>query len=232
MATTLTTIVTNVRTNLQESTAKLWTDAEIIVHLNAAIKDLWRALNSRYQDFFFATTTAVTYTASAETLSSVPAGVSTILGLELADPTLYPSLVFVYKNYNSIEFQSARAMEDQDPDAMGRVYFCATGAGAPTGAPTIYLAPQLTAALTLRLSYVPVVATLVAANDNPIPGESDRALECYATAYARAKIRDNSAPDPEWLALYATEKVNILDAVAPRQEVTEAVAESIFEEFY
>lgn len=231
MATTLTTILGNVRVNLQETTAKLWTDAELVVHLNAGIKDLWRALNTQYQDFFFATTTAVTYTASAETLSSVPAGVSTILGLELADPTLYPSLVFVYKNYNSNEFQSARAMADQDPTTMGRVYFCATGAGAPTGAPTIYIAPQLSAALTLRLSYIPVVGTLVAANDNPVPGESDRALECYATAYARAKIRESGAPDPEWLALYATEKTNILVAVAPRQEVTDQVAESVFGEY-
>ena len=139
MATLLSAIITNVRTNLQEPTAKLWSDAEIVVHLNSGIKDLWRALNSQYQDFFFTTTTAVTYTASAETLSSVPAGVSTILGLELADPTLYPGLVFVYKNYNSDEFISARAAADQDPSTSGRIYFCATGAGAPTGGTEIVM---------------------------------------------------------------------------------------------
>lgn len=231
MATPLSTILTAVRVNLQETTAKLWTDAEIVVHFNAGIKDLWRALNTQYQDFFFTTTTAVTYTASAETLSSVPAGVSTILGLELADPTLYPNLVFIYKAYNSDEFIASRAQADQDPSNGGRIYFCATGAGAPTGAPTIYLAPQLSAALTLRLTYIPVVGTLVAANDNPVPGESDRALECYATAYARAKILENGAPDPEWLALYATEKTNILVAVSPRQEVTDQVAEGVFGEY-
>ena len=206
MATALSTIITNVRTNLQESTAKLWTDAEIVVHLNAGIKDLWRALNTQYQDFFFTTTTAVTYTASAETLSNVPAGVSD-------------------------EFISARASADQDPSNSGRIYFCATGAGAPTAAPTIYLAPQLSAALTLRLSYIPVIATLTSANDNPVPGESDRALECYATAFCRAKITEGNAPDAEWLALYATEKANILVAVAPRQEVTDQIAESVFGEY-
>lgn len=231
MATPLSTILANVRINLLETTAKLWTDAEIVSHLNSGIKDLWRALNTQYQDFFFATSTAVTYTASAETLSSVPAGVSTILGLELADPTLYPGLVFVYKNYNSDEFIAARAGADQDPTTMGRVYFCATGAGAPTGAPTIYIAPQLSAALTLRLSYIPVVGTLTSANDNPIPGESDKALECWATAMARSKIREEQTPDPEWLALYATEKTNILVAVAPRQEVTDQIAESVFGEY-
>ena len=231
MATPLSTILTAVRVNLQETTAKLWTDAEIVVHFNACIKDLWRALNTQYQDFFFATSTAVTYVASAETLSNVPAGVSTILGLELADPTAYPNLIFVYKNYNSEEFISARASADQDPANGGRIYFCATGAGAPTAAPTIYIAPQLSAALSLRLSYIPVVGTLVAANDNPVPGESDRALECYATGYARAKIRESGAPDPEWLALYATEKQNILVAVTPRQEVTDQVAESVFGEY-
>jgi len=231
MATPLTTILTAVRVNLQESTAKLWTDAEIVVHLNAGIKDLWRALNTQYQNFFFTTAVDVTYVASAETLSNVPVGVSTILGLELADPTLYPGIIFVYKDYNSDEFISARAAADQDPASSDRVYFCATGAGAPTGAPTIYMAPQLSADLTLRLSYIPVVGTLVAANNNPVPGESDRALECYATAFARAKIRDSGAPDPEWLALYATEKQNILVAVAPRQEVTDQIAESVFGEY-
>ncbi len=229
MATTLTTILSAVRINLQEPTAKLWTDAEIVAHFNSCIKDMWRSLNTVYQDFFFTTSIAVTYVSSAETLTGVPAGVSTITGLELADPSLYPGLIFEYAGYTSDKMIAARAMADQSPTGIGRVFFCATGAGAPTGAPTIYIAPQLSANLTLRLTYIPVLDTLVAANNNPVPGESDKALECWATAHARSKIREEQTPDPEWLALYATEKQSIIVAVTPRQEVTDQIAESPFE---
>lgn len=231
MATPLSTILASVRINLQEETAKLWTDAEIVAHLNSGIKDLWRALNTQYQNFFFTTSTAVTYAASAETLANVPSDVSTILGLELVTPSTYPSIVFEYKDYSSVEFQSARAATALDPTTAGRIFFCATGAGAPTAAPTVYIAPKLTAALTLRLTYIPTVGTLTSASNNPVPGESDKALEAWATAHARSKIRPDQAPDPEWLAIYATEKTNILVAVAPRQEVTDQVAESVFGEY-
>ena len=101
MATKLSVILGRVRDNLQEPVAKLWTDAILYGHINAGIKDLARSLNTQYQNFFFDTDTGVTYVSEAETLSNVPEDVSTILGLELADPTLYPGLVFVYKDYNA-----------------------------------------------------------------------------------------------------------------------------------
>lgn len=231
MPTKLSTILTAVRDNLHEPVAKLWSDARLLAHLNSGIKDLARSLNTQYQNFFFETNPNVTYVASSDRLSNVPAHTSTILGLELVDPTLYPGLIFVYKDFNADEFISARAVSAQSPTNRGRVFFCATGAGAPTGAPTIYIAPKLDTNLSLRLTYVPSLNDRTADDHNPVPGESDKALECWATAHARSKIREDQTPDPEWLALYATEKANILTAITPRQEVTDQVAESVFGEY-
>lgn len=231
MATPLSTIVANVRINLQEAVAKLWTDAELLGHVNSGIADMRRALNTQYQNFFFDVNPNVKYAASADRLSSVPQDVSTILGLELADPTLYPGIEFEYKDYNAREFRAARAVPAQDATGAGRIFFCAAGAGGPVGAPTIFIAPKLTSALTLSLSYIPSADKKRAEDMNPVPGESDKALEAWATAHARSKIRPDQAPDPEWLAIYATEKTNILVAVAPRQEVTDQVAESVFGDY-
>jgi hypothetical protein len=57
---------------------------------------------------------------------------------------------------------------------------------------------------------------LTAASNNPIPGESDRALWAYAIAFARAKEREDNAPDPEYISIYATEARNLLIALSPR----------------
>ncbi len=50
-------------------------------------------------------------------------------------------------------------------------------------------------------------------------------------AHALAKERPDRKPDPDWLALYATEKTNIEVFVTPRQEDEPDVAEGVHEMF-
>lgn len=141
-------------------------------------------------------------------------------------------MIFVPRDFNSKEFISARAMSSIDPANGGVLYFTLIAAGHPVGAPTVKVSPKLTAALNLRFVYVPGLGTLTAANNNPIPGESDNALIAWTIAYALAKEREDRSPDPNWLAIYATEKQNILTRLTPRQTQEPDIAEGIFEDLW
>jgi len=233
MATTLQTIVDISRRHLVETSASFWTDAELVALANRGIRDLWRAINDNYQDYFFTNdATNVSMAASTGTLTGVPTDVGIVRGLEPRVLTDYPDLIFKPKNYNHPDFIAARARGDIAPSTGGVIWYHPVGAGGPVDAPTIYVAPTLTAAVLMRLIYVPVITEKVAANDNPIPGESDNALVCWTVAYARAKEREDRSPDPEWLVLYGTEKTNILVSLTPRQVDEEEVAEALFEPWW
>ena len=98
--------------------------------------------------------------------------------------------------------------------------------------PTIYVAPKLSAAVNLSMTYVPSLAVLTAISTNPVPGESDNAVIAWTVAYARAKERDDRAPDAGWLAIYGSEKQNILVSLSPRQTQEPVVATAMFEELW
>lgn len=226
------TLITRIRLKLLEVSASFWSDAELLEHINAAASDLWRAICDNFQDYFFEVDD-VTMAADATTLTSVPTNVAKIEGIEPADMERYPSIKFVPKKYTSAEFQAARARSAQDPSQAGVVYYAPTGAGAPVGAPTIYVAPKLSASLALKLIHTPTTPKLTNAvgQENPIPGESDDAIAAYAIAHALAKERDDKSPHPDWLAKYATEKTNILTFLTPRQNDEPDVAEGVHEVF-
>jgi len=232
MATTFTTLLGRVRTNLVSSGSSdtFYTDAMILAELNDGMWDLQKAINALYQDYYFTTTpSAVSIAANGTTISGWPTDVMVVRGLEPAVPASYPFLEFVFKPYTSPEFMAARRLTAQDPTQLSRMLVAITGAAGPVAAGTVYVAPAPTTALSLRLTYIPTIAPKIAANDNPIPGQSDKALIAYATAYVRSRIRDDQSPDPSWLSLYATEKQNLLVALAPRQEQDDQVAEGLFE---
>ena len=73
-------------------------------------------------------------------------------------------------------------------------------------------------ALTLRFVYIPTLAALTSASNNPIPGDSDLAIVAFIVAYASAKGKEDRSPDANWLTIYATEKKSIEVAATPRQE--------------
>ncbi len=93
-------------------------------------------------------------------------------------------------------------------------------------------APQISAALSLRFVYNPTLAAMTSASNNPIPGEADKALVSYAVAFARAKERDDRSPDPNWIAVYATEKQSILTRITPRQDQETEFAFGLFDDLY
>lgn len=233
MSTTIQTLVDISRRHLLEATAKFWTDAELVALANRGIRDLWRAIQDNYQDYFLTVdTTLVSMAASTGTLNGVPADVSIVRGIEARTLTAYPSLHFRPKNYTHADFQTARAQSAIDPVNGGTIWYAPVGAGAPVGAPTIYVAPQVNSEVLLRFIYVPTFAEKAIGDTNPIPGESDQAIIAWIVAYARAKEREDRAPDEGWLGVYATEKKNILVALTPRQQDEEDVAEAFFEPYW
>jgi len=235
MATLISALVEQARKPLLETaevTGGFWTDAELVEIANRGIKDLWRAINNQYQDYFLTIDdTNVTLAANGTSLSGVPSDVSVVRGLEQKDLSTYPSLFFEFCKWNDARFQSARAADAFDPSLGGTVLWCVLGAGAPVAAPTIRVAPAVSTALTMRLSYIPTVPTVALIDDNPIPGESDQALVNWIVAHALAKDTEGQMPNVAWLAMYKTEKENILVSLAPRQQDTEQVVEDIFAPF-
>ncbi len=233
MATTIQTLVDISRRHLLEATAKFWTDAELVALANRGIRDLWRAINDNYQDYFLTVdVTNVSQASSATTLTGVPADVSIVRGLEPRVLTDFPNLHYFPKSITHPDFMAARSMTAQNPTNGGVVWYHIAGAGGPIAAPTIYVAPLLTTAVPLRLTYVPTISELAIGGTNPIPGESDNALIAWVVAYARAKEREDRQPDPGWLSVYATEKTNILVSLTPRQTDEPEVAEAFFEQYW
>ena len=195
--------------------------------------DLWRAVNDLHANHFCTRdTTNVTLAASTATLTGVPSDcvrVHMIEPLDLSTSGSHRSLIFEPRPYTDPLFQSARAASAVDPTQGGVIYYDVTGAGGPVSAPTVRVAPTVSAAVSLAFTYVPTLGTLTAASTNPIPGESDNALVAWTVAYARAKERDDRAPDPAWLAMYATEKQNIVVSLTPRQDQALEIATALFE---
>lgn len=237
MASTIQSLVDMVRNHLvaPAATEQYWTDNELVATMNKGAKDLYRAINDNGQDYFFARTTAgdnVRVQANTEALASVPTTVTIIKGIEPLDQATYPALKFFPCSFQDPKFQAARAESALEPRTGGNVYYAITGAGAPIGAPTIYIAPLLRSEVPVMLIHVPELADFVIGGNNPIPGFSDQALVNWTVAYAKAKEREDGMPDPGWLSLYGNEKTNVLVSLAPRQTDEPEYVEAIFEELW
>ena len=235
MATLLSALETQTRRHLIETTASYWSSAELIDIMNQGIKDLWRDIVDLKQEHFLTNdTTNVTMAASTATLTGVPADVHKVYLIEPVDATANSTnkgLVFAPLDYNHKYFQAARTLSAVDP-ANNQIYYSVTGAGAPTGTSStvIYVAPQVSSAVSLRFVYVPTLATKTTSDNNPIPGEADNALIAWTVAFARAKEREDRSPDPNWLAVYSTEKAHLLQSLGMRQYHEPTYVDAIFEE--
>ena len=236
MSTLLSALETQARRHLLETTARFWTSAEIVDILNLGVHDLWRGVNDLKLDHFLTRdTTNVTFAANATTLSGVPSDCVRVRQLEvrdLSDTGTSHNWSFTPLLYSDPKFQSARSLSAQSSSGSGQIYWHQAGAGGPVSAPVVYASPLVDTTINLSLTYVPTLAALTASSANPIPGESDNALICWAVAFARAKERDDRAPDPTWLALYATEKQNLLKSLAPRQNQEAEAVNAIFEYYW
>lgn len=221
-------------TNVSGLNSPFWSSEELIDIANKGIKDLWGALIDLHQEHFQTMdTTNISLSADSDTLSGVPTDVFRVLMIEPADLSsagAYRGLEFVPRDYNHTDFVAARQMGSVSLN-YNVLYYTISQAGAPVGAPTIRIAPKLSAAIPaggIRLVYIPVIADVLSSGSNPIPGESDLALIAWIIAYARSKQREDQAPDPGWLAVYATEKQNIITRSTPRQEQEPEYVEPMF----
>lgn len=234
-ATTFQDLINQTRqTNLVESTARFWTDDELAVILVNGAKDLWRRIVDLYDHHFITLDeTNVSQAASTSSLTGVPADVYRVVSIEprvLGQSNPNTGLIYAPRDWNHPDFTTARGNGPIDP-TNNNVYYCLFGVGGPISAPTIRVAPQISGAALLTLAYnYTLPSTLTKASTNPIPGESDNALKAWLTAYAKAKERDDGAPDPEWLAIYGTEKTNLIIGLAPRQIQEPEVVEAFFQD--
>lgn len=233
MSTLLSTIITNARTTLLESSASFWSDAELLAHANKAIKDLWKSTIDLYQDHIVTIdSTNMTISASSSTISGVPTDLFRIQMIQpriLGASSSNPGLIFKPRNLRSPDFVSAQAVAPIVPRYQV-IYYAVINAGAPVGAPSIRIAPQVSSAVNLEVWYNPVIADKLSSDPNPIPGESDKAIEHYIIAFARSKEREDRAPDPEHLSIYATEKRNLLTVLTPRSDQEPEVVDAFWGE--
>lgn len=230
MATKISSIESRVRDLLQEPVPRFWSSTELVDHIIAGIKDLWRDIVELKQEHFLAFGNNVILPANTSVLSNVPADVHKIYLIEPLNPIAHPNLIFRPFDYNHPDFQSARSVPAVDP-AQRTLYYAITGKGGPVDAVTVYVAPKVTVPVDLNFVYVPTLPTLTSASTVPIPGEVDNALIAWTMAYAQAKTAENQLPDAGWLAVYSTEKAHIINALSERQHQEPKVVDALFEPY-
>lgn len=233
MATPVQTLVDWVRDQLKEDTASFWSDAVLVAHINNGIKDLWRRLNELFKNYFVVIDiTNVSLAANGTQLTGVPADCYKVVGLEpriVGSSSSNRGLIFKPKDYNDPAFVQARAMDPRQPENC-IVYYTLMQQGAPVAAPIILTAPRLTSAVNLTLVYNQTLPLVEIDDDNPIPGESDMALEAWCLAHARAKERADNSPDPAWMKVYDSEKEDLIENLTPRQIQEPSVVVGMFED--
>lgn len=219
MATSISSLVASARTAILETSASYWSDAELLELAANGIRDLWKKVIDLHKDHFVTLDeTNVAAVASAAALTGVPADVFRIVALQprtLGVSSANRGLVFKPRELNHPDWVQSESSDAVDP-ANRVIYYAVINAGAPVAAPAIHLAPRLTKNTLLTLKYIPTLGTLVAGSTNPIPGESDVAIIHYIIAFARGREREDRAPDPEHLSIYATEARNLCTVLTPR----------------
>lgn len=233
MATKVSSVIAAARVKLKETTAKYWTDAELLADFQLGVNDMWGAVIDLNQEHWLTVDEQNVYLdANNDSLRGVPGD---CFRVHLIEPrslstTGTGQVMFWPRQFKSADFRNARAYSAQDPSCGLNVFYTLTQAGSPVVAPTVLTAPRLSASLPLRFVYAPgpQANALTLDSNNPVPGESDNALRAWVIAYALSKVRDDKSPDPNWLAIYATEKQNLLVRMAPRQDQEPEIVEDLF----
>ena len=235
IATQISDIIPIVRNRLIEPQPKFWSDAELTEIAVKGVRDLWRDIADLKQEHFVITnTTDVTFPANATELAGVPNDVHKVYNIEPVNMTVNGvniGLMFSPLAYTDNRFQEARTELAISPQ-NDVIYYAIHNAGAPISPPRIFCAPQVTSAVALAFTYVPTLGPLTGSDPNPIPGESDNAIIAWTVAFARAKEREDRAPDPGWLTIYATEKQHLLQSLGVRQYQEAVFAKAMYEEYW
>jgi hypothetical protein len=229
MATLISTIIANARIDLLANGGVLaggsdddyWTDDELLTHFQNGAKDMWRSILDLYKGHFLTVDiTHMSIAADNPLVQGVPTNlfrVDLIRPLNIGFQSGSRGLIFKYvDNVTHPRFVQAQAFGSVAA-RNNVIWYTVINAGAPTAAPDIMIAPTLSEALNpLYVVYGPILGTMSSGSNNPIPGESDKALQAYVAAFARCKDREDRSPDPEFISIYATEKKSILTALTPR----------------
>jgi hypothetical protein len=235
MPTKISSIITLTRQRLVEPVASFWSDDELKDICVSGIKDLWRDIVDLKQEHYLTVNdTDVYLDANSSVLSGVPNDVHKLYLIEPADTSSNATNVgvgFRPLDYNHKDFIAARATDAVDASNC-IIYYAITGQGAPVNAPTIRCAPQVLSRINVSFSYVPTIGDLAITNYVPIPGEADNALVAWTTAYARAKEREDRAPDSGWLSLYATEKQHLLQSLGLREYQEPVFVDALFADYW
>lgn len=216
-----------------------WSDDELFQDAKRGTTDLWGAIIDLHEEHYLKIVEdgSVSLASGDTALSGVPADTFRVYLIEPLDASTN-RVEFTPRPYNHIEFRNARMQSTSQsfmPTSGVNIFYDVTGVGSPQGAPVIKTAPKLSSAVTLRFCYIPTtgVESMQLTNAvNPIPGESDNALIAWIAAYARGKERDDRMPDPAWLAIYNTEKQNLLVRLKPRQEQEPLYADGLFDDYW
>jgi hypothetical protein len=232
MATSIASLLTQVRNQLVETTANFWSDDELKAIMRLGAIDLWGAILDLHQDHYFKINTDVVLRANAEEIADVPPDCFRVLLIEPRDMKQGGTgfqCMFSPRKYNHPDFVLARTQDAADPSSVfsRQIYYDITGVGSPVEPPHILTGPQVNSDIPLRMAYCPSLPW--DGDVNPVPGESDNALKAWTIAYARAKETDTREPDPGWLSVYATEKQIILVRLTPREEQEPEVVEDLFQ---
>lgn len=235
MATTFQALLTPIRNHLIEVTAKFWSDAELLDIAFRGARDLWRDVVDLKQEHFLTIDTShVQLDANSWQLTGVPQDVHKVYMVEPRDLTVNSSnhgLLFKPLEYNDQTFQLARSRGPVDP-SNDTIYYAVQQAGAPVGAPTIVIAPQVNSIVPIAFSYVPILGELAASTPLPIPGEANNAVIAWTVAFARGKEREDRSPDPAWLSIFATEKAHLLQSLGLRQYQEASYVDAMWAEYW
>jgi hypothetical protein len=235
-------LLADVRLILNETTAGYWTDQELLNHMYRGAVDLWRKINGEYREYFITqNATDVTLAANTASLSGLPGDcyrVTAILPRVLGPDNPNKSLIFKPRKYTHPDFQTALAGGPVHPyNAI--IFYDVQTQGAPVAAPVILVAPQVLSEVLLQITYNQYLSNVAfqapgTSTYNPIPGGADNALIAWTVAWARAKEGPDPSqrmPDPNWLAVYKTEKDNLIAELStPRSEQEEEVVHGVFED--
>ncbi len=234
MASLLSDIETTARKRLIEPVPRFWTSDELIGIAIAGIKDLWRSIVDLKQEHYLTINNSVIYPANGIELTGLPTDIHKVYMVEPLDPTENSAnngLRFQPLEYNHRFFQQARTMQSVAPVSTN-IYFSVAGQGAPDAVTRVLCAPKVTSNVNISFSYVPTLPLLNKDSQVPITGEADNALVAWTVAYARAKERDDRTPDSGWMAIYGTEKQNLLESLGLRQYQEPKIGDAMFEEYW
>jgi hypothetical protein len=232
MATEIADLLTQARVHLSEFSPRAWSDETLLVYANGGFKDMWRRIVDLYKHHFVTINDACGIVANTSVIAFLPDDCYKVVSIEprtLGEQNPNRGLIFKPKDWNDPAFVQARARGVISP-TNAIIYYDIFTQGAPVSAPMIRIAPQVSSDVPLTLVYNHTLPKFDETDYNPIPGESDTAIVNWIVAYARAIEREDRAPDPEWLALYATEKTNTVAGLTPRQIQESSVALGMFED--